>query len=257
MRAVFVAAALVFLCSFVAAQDDLPDFVPCSFSVQFSTNVYGPEGDVVAKSTDRIIRDNEVDAWRWDSDFTGIFPLEPQQFIIIWRPDNQTSYHDFGSKCKINDGRESMVPLPYDWLQEATGGMFWIREKASWDGLPCSIHHTSFTVLEYETDMTMNVHVLDDGTLVLINGTAKSDKYGLDLRYSMEVDYFEHNEEFSPVYFIPSPHCTGGKAIDAPPKSSSDFQKRCYGADGSHSVASRSVFSWAVVLMLLVAAMLF
>ena len=106
--------------------------------------------------------------------------------------------------------------------------------------------------------VSVQVHILEDGTLVLINGTAKSDTYGLDLKYSMEVDYYEHNEEFRSAYFIPSPHCIPqGGSIDPVPNSSLAFQNMCYGSDGPHSVASRSVFSWALVLLLLVALMLF
>jgi len=252
MRAIVLAVALAALCSFVASQEDLPEFFPCSFSVSFNSEITNLQGEIVATSIDRLIRDGEQDLWRWESDFTGLpGVLDPQQWIVIWRPDMNVSYHDLGEKCIKNNGRKTMAPLPYDWVLEKTGGMTWFRNVGTWEGAPCYIYHTTFVVKEYQTTMTADVHILKSGALVLVNGTAKSDKYGLDLKYSMDVQYYDHNQEFLPTYFIPAGHCTNGTPIPAPSPSSAEFQKQCYGNFGAHAVAS-----WAMVVLLLVAALL-
>jgi len=257
MRAVFVAIAALCSCAVFAAQCAFPEFIPCSFSMLLSSKIYNTQKELVATSTDKVIRDNSADAWRWESDFSGITGvLDPQKWIIIWRPDLGVSYHDLGEKCLKNNGRPKMCPRPYDWICEKTDGLTWFRQKSTWEGLNAFNWYAHFYVNEYgvpKTEMTANVHVLEDGTVVLINGTAKNTL--VDLTYVMEVQYYEHNQEFRPTYFIPSAHCTNGSAIGALPESTEAFQKQCYGSEGS--LASRVVLSWAVILMLLVAVVMF
>jgi len=148
-----------------------------------------------------------------------------------------------------------MAPLMYQWFVEKTYGINWFRNNGVYDGAPCDIYHSTFVVKQYATTMTADVYLLQsNGALVYINGTAKSDKYGLDLHYFMEVDYYEQHMEVRPTYFIPSAHCTGGVPISAPPASSEAFDKMCYG--GESSMGIRAVVSWISILVALAAAML-
>jgi len=262
MRALFVSIGITILFSMVLAQPDLPDFVPCSFSVSFKSNIFGPEGDVLASSTDRFIRDNENDLWRWDSDFTGMAPLvDPQQFIIIWRSDLNTSYHDYGDKCLKNDGHAEMAPLPYDWLLSKTYGMSWFRHVNTWEGLPSYTYHATFHIVSYNGTMDVEIHTLQsNGALVFINGTAKSEEHGIDVSYAMQVESFEQHQEVLPIYFIPSAHCNDGVPVPAPPAPTPSFEKECYGwRDSASSAGFRTVASWSMVLVLLlvVAVLLF
>jgi len=260
MRAFFALVCVAALFAFASADDDtLPDFVPCSFTVVFNSEIMNPDNEVVATSKDRIMRDNDLDLWRWDSDFTGLLGvLEPQKWTVIWRPDigeNGTSYHDYGEKCLKNNGRPQMAPRMYQWLYEKTYGMNWFRNIGTFDGLPCFIYHSKFVVKQYQTTMTADIHVLQkNGALLHINGTATSDKYGLDLHYTMDVEFFEQHEEVRPTYFIPSAHCTDNTPISAPAAPSEDFEKSCYGLADS-SLAVRTIVSWAAVLLALVAAL--
>jgi len=258
MRSLFVAVALALLCSFATAQEDLPEFVPCSLNVLFHSTVLNRQGEVVASSVDRVIRDNEHDIWRWDSDFTGLpGVLDPQKWIIVWRPDLNASYLDLGEKCVKGDGGHlNMLPLPYDWLLEKTYGITWFRNIGNYEGLPCYIYHAKFFVVDVETTMTTDIYVLqNDGSLLLINGTAQSDKFGLDLIYAMEVQYYDQHQEVRPTYFIPAAHCTDGVPVPAPPASSDAFVKSCYGEDSSMGV--RAVASWVAVVLLLVSVLFF
>jgi len=255
MRALFVGIAVAFLCAFAMADDDLPEFIPCSFSFQLKTVVKNLDGETVATSTDRVIRDNG-DMWRWDNDFTGIPGImDEQKWIIIWRPDLNATFHDYGEKCKKNDGcGGGMCPLPYDWIIQKTGPVNWFRNIGTWEGLPSYIYHSMFYVKEFGTTMTVNVHILQKNeALVLINGTIKSDS-GMDLVYDMGVEYYDHKQEFRSAYFIPSAHCSEDP-IPAPAAPSAEFEKACYGAE-SEGANANAVASLALVLLLLIVAML-
>jgi len=253
MRAIFVGLAL--LCCFAAAADDTPDtpdFVPCSFTVLFNSEVYNTEGTLVASSKDRIIRDGDLDFWRWDSDFTGVPGIiDAQKWIVIWRPDLNASYHDYGNKCVKNNGRKEMAPRLYQWLYEKTNGINWFTNIGTYDGLPCNIYYSHFYVNQYKTTMTVEIYTLQsNGALLLINGTAKNDK--IDLRFDMDVEFFEQHEEVLPIYFMPAAQCSD-TPIPAAPAPSDDFDKKCYHF-GGNSMGARSVVSWVAVLLALVAA---
>lgn len=143
-----------------AQEDDLPEFIPCSFDLRLVSEIKNLQGEVVASSVDRVMRDGDLDVWRWDSDFTGLNgTLDEQQWIVIWRPDLGNAYHDFGEKCVKNDGRPSMTPRPYQWLLEKTTSkaVSWFRNLGSYEGVPAYIYHTTFEVKEYKTVMTVNV----------------------------------------------------------------------------------------------------
>jgi len=260
MHSLFVIVVCAVLFSSVFAAPYLPDFVPCSFSVRFKTYVYGPEGDVVANSTDRFMRDNQNDLWRWDSDFSGFIPfLDPQQTIIIWRPDLSTSYHDYGDRCIKNDGMPTMFPLPFDYLYQKTSGMDWFQFTDTWEGLPSYVYRSTFLVPKFNITVVADIITLQsNGALVIIKGTAKSVEYGLDLTYAMEVEYFEQHQEILPLYFIPSPHCNNGNPIPSPPPSTQTFDKECYGLAGSSgsNAGFRSGASYSMVLALLLVALL-
>jgi len=250
---VVIAAAVALLACFAAGQDDdLPEFIPCSFDLRLVSEIKNLQGEVVASSVDRVMRDGDLDVWRWDSDFTGLNgTLDEQQWIVIWRPDLGNAYHDLGDKCIKNDGRPTMTPRPYQWLLEKTASkaVSWFRNLGSYEGVPAYIYHTTFEVKEYKTMMTVNVYVLrQTGAIVLVNGTAKSDEYLLDLTYTMEVDFFDFKNPIRPSYFIPTAYCTDGKAVRAPPLPSEEFQKTCYGLESS--IAARSVASFVAVLLL-------
>jgi len=258
MRTLIAFVGLAVLCSFAVAEEiPTPDFVPCSFTAQFSTKLYNPQEEVVASSTDRLMRDSDLELWRWDSDFTGLAPvLEPQKWIIIWRPDNSTSYHDKGDVCVKNNGRKEMAPFPYQWLYEKTYGINWFKNSGTYEGLPCDIYHSKFVVQQYKTTMTADIYILQkNGGLVLINGTAVSKDYGLNLHYTMNVDYFEQRHEIRPSYFIPSAHCTGGVPMSAPRAASEDFVKSCYDY-GESSMGVQVAASWIAVLVAALVAIL-
>jgi len=254
MRTVFAVVGLALLCCFAVAEDspDTPDFVPCSFTVQFYTEVTNTDGEVVASSRDRFIRDGDNDLWRWDSDFTSNLPIiESQKWIVIWRPDLNVSYHDYGDKCVKNNGRSTMAPRVYQWLWEKTNGINWFTNVGTYDGLPCYIYYSHFVVKQYKTTMTCEIYTLkSNGALLLINGTAKSDS--LDLRYNMDVEFFEQHEEVLPTYFMPAAHCSE-TPIAAPPAPTAEFDKTCYGIVGGSSMGVRAVVSWVAVLLAIVA----
>lgn len=246
MRAFIAAAvAIALFGTFVAG--DLPEFVPCSFHAEFHTRILNEDKEVIAKSIDHVYYDNE-NYWRWDSDFTGVEPLvEPHQWTIIWRPDMGHSYHDYGSYCLMDDGRQEGPPPPYDWLERNTNGIAWFRMIGKWEGLPVFIQHSKFTVNKFRAEATVDAYMLqEDSSLVLINGTAKNDL--VDLTFHMDTVAYEHNVQIDPRLFIPAAHCANGTGpFTVPPDPTADFRRKCYEGAGSYAV-----MSWVALLLLLV-----
>jgi len=118
--------------------------------------------------------------------------------------------------------------------------------------MPVYYYHTTFFVKNYDTTVTADVFILqEDNSLVFINGTAKSDKYMLDLTYNMDAISYEHNIPIKPTLYIPSAHCSN-TTVKAPDDPSADFKKQCY-QSGHSSAASHIVISWFAVLLLALA----
>jgi len=269
MRSLFV-VVLALLC--VISLAEFPDFVPCSFDLHLTTEVKNKDGDILMTSIDRIMRDSNIDLWRWDSDFSGneVFGVNASKWIIIWRPDMETSYHDYGSECVLNDGRDKMVPPPFDWLLENVegGDILWFWHSDTYEGVKCHKYEAKFVVKDpyggdfgglgpIELQLFFYI-VKDTGAIVKVEGSLKTVRVSdiHDITINMNVDFFESNIELRPAYFIPSPHCTGGQPISAPPKTSEEFANTCYGAESS-SAGSRAIASLAAVLLLLILALLF
>jgi len=238
------------LASFFAAVSEaasLPEFIPCSFHVEMRTRVMNPDREIVATSVDHVYYDHD-NLWRWDSDFSGVAPvLDPQQWIIIWRPDMGVCYHDYGDRCLLNNGASTMTPLPYDWIQRGTGGLDWFLLQGEWEGMPVDIWHSTFVVLKYDVTFEANVYVLkEDKSVVLVKGSGYNSK--LNLTYTMDAVTFEHNVPLDPTVFIPSARCTNGTVIKTPDGASADFKKTCYAGAAAFGPAL-----WATLLLLLVA----
>jgi len=245
---------LVAACLLVAVawgKGELPEFIPCSFHAEFHTRVMNTDREIIATSVDQFYYDHD-DLWRWDSDFNGIPPLiDPQQWVIIWRPDLTTAFHDFGDKCILNYAGKPMTPLPYDWFVAHTSGVNWFKLTGTWEDMPVFIYHTTFYVERFKVTFTADIFILqEDDSLVLINGTAKGN--GLDVTYTMDAVVYEHRTHLSPNLFIPSARCSYGQVIPAPSEPSDEFQKQCYVKDA----ASRVSAFGAALLMVLLAVML-
>lgn len=253
MRA-FTLIAVALFAAVALGEDDLPEFVPCSFHAEFHTRVLNPDREVVATSVDNVWYDHD-DLWRWDSNFSGFAGiLEGHEWAIIWRPDMATSYHDYGDRCLLNDGAKTIAPFPYDWLLMHTDGMTWFRMKGTWEDMPVYYYTTKFYIKNYDTTVTTNVYLLEeDDALVFINGTAHSDKYLFDLTYTMDTISYEDRVALDPKLFIPSARCTNGSVISIPPEASDSFKKQCYESKPSGSAASHVVLSGAAVLLLALA----
>jgi len=89
--------------------------------------------------------------------------------------------------------------------------------------MPVYYYHTTFFVKNYDTTVTADVFILqEDNSLVFINGTAKSDKYMLDLTYNMDAISYEHNVPMRSSLFIPSAHCSN-TTIAAPADPSAEY----------------------------------
>jgi len=248
----FVAIGL--LCVFVADAAVLPEFVPCSFHVMFQSRVLNPSREVIATSTDHVYFDGEQ-YWRWDSDFTGVPPiLDAQYWSIIWRPDLDTSFHDLGDKCILNDGDQHMAPPPYDWFLRATSNVKWIKEpSATWEGMPVDIYSTKFIINRAEALCSVNVFILqEDQTLMFLNGTGHTDS-GVDVTFHMDAVEYEHGVALNRALFIPSARCTNGTIISAPAEPSEKFKKSCYVVPDA---GSRAGAFWTTILVLLFAVLL-
>jgi len=253
MRA-FTLIALALFAAVALGEEGLPEFVPCSFHAEFHTRVLNPDHDVVATSIDNVYYDHD-DLWRWDSNFSGFAGiLEGHEWSIIWRPKLFASYHDYGDKCLTNDGGKTIAPFPYEWLLMHTNGMNWYRMSGTWEGMPVYYYHTQFYIKNYDTNVTTDVFLLQDGdTLLFINGTAKSVKYMFDLTYAMDAISYEHNVPLDPKLFVPSARCAKGSVINVPDDASDSFKEECYNMKPSGSAASHAVLSAAAVLLLALA----
>lgn len=253
MRAFFVVALTIAAFGAIAAatEAELPEFVACSFHGEFHTRVLNEQREVVSTSKDHLYFDGGQ-YWRWDSDFSGVEGvMEPHQWIIIWRPDLEATYHDYGTICKKNDDRAQPPPPPYQWLLRNTNGISWFRIPGTWEGMDVYIYHSTFTVNKYSALVTSDFYFLkEDDSLVLVNGTVKSESLFLDLTYHMDAISYEHNVPFPTTTFLPAAHCSP-EPLSAPAEPSADFKKKCYA-----SAATPVVASWFALLLLVVASLL-
>jgi len=235
-----------------------------------TTEIRDKNGNVIGTSIDRFMRDGDLDLWRWENNFAGIPPLVgPTKWIIIWRPDKDAAYHDKGAECILNDNEDHMTPRPYDWLLFRVVGneINWLWNSGEYEGLQSDVYNAKFIVKAQE-DQTFDpvkvevdvIMLRDSGSIVRLNGTIKTNNQPIptiDVSFISIIDFFERNVELRPAVFIPSPHCTGGKPLGAPPKTSDAFAAKCYAEESSSSAGSRAIASLAAVLLLLIFALFF
>jgi len=214
---------------------DVYDIMPCAFELMTYTRVLSG-GSLLTTSKDAIYRDHD-NLWRWDSEFDGLPGFfDGHEWSVIWRPDEETSYHHFTleGKCVKNSGR-NMYPFPYEWIESKTDGVSWSQEDCTYDDEPAIMYSAKTTSKQYKFTGIMNLfQIKKTGDFVFGNGTVAGSL--IDVTFEIEITKFTHNSPLPSSIFVTSAPCP---ATTIPADPSREFKQICYGKQNPSDSSSR------------------
>lgn len=215
-----------------AASVDPNDIMPCSFEAMTYTRVLSG-GTEITSTIDVLYHDHDG-LWRWDSEFKGLPGFfDSHNWRIIWRPDDDASYHEMTLKgtCVRNEGTKKYPP-PYEWIRSKTDGVEWSKTDCQFNDQPAVMYTGSTSSKKYKFKGSANLFFSKAGVLLFGNGTVEGSL--IDITFEMEVTKFTAHTALPALTFVPSPPCPATVQPDDP---SREFQEFCY-KDPISSVAA-------------------
>jgi len=226
------------------------DFLPCAFEAMTITHVYSG-GSELTTSIDALYRDHD-NLWRWDSEFNGLPGLyDGHEWSVIWRPDDDVSYHEFilEKKCLVNNGGKKMYPFPYEWIESKTKGITWTRSTGKYEEKDVVIYSGVAEGKQYKFTGTANFFFAKNGQFLFANGTIENNL--IDVTFEISVTKFQAHTALNPAVFIPS--AVTCPSTTMPANATKDFQDYCYreptlSSEGAVSMKPSLLFFLATLL---------